>query len=84
MVAGTSMLMTSSSTVVWRQSADGLTDQELRALLHVPVHSFRLASVRHGRARRERLGGVYVDLSPVVSTSVPHDSLPHALGTAGL
>ncbi len=44
------------------ESDDGFTDQELRALLHVPAHSFLLAAVRQGRARRERLGGVYVYL----------------------
>ena len=44
-------------------SPDGCTDKELRALLHVPVHPFLLAAVRQGRARRERLGGVYVYLS---------------------
>ncbi len=43
-------------------SEDGVTDKELRALLHVPVHPFLLAAVRQGRARRERLGGVYVYL----------------------
>ena len=43
-------------------SPDGWTDKELRALLHVPVHPFLLAAVRQGRARRERLGGVYVYL----------------------
>ena len=43
-------------------SADGFTDKELRGLLHVPVHPFLLAAVRQGRARRERLGGVYVYL----------------------
>ena len=45
------------------ESERGLTDKELRALLHVPVHPFLLATVRQGRAHRERLGGVYVYLS---------------------
>ena len=45
------------------ESAEGFTDKELRALLHVPVHPFLLAAVRRGRARRERLGGVYVYLA---------------------
>ena len=44
------------------ESPDGWTDKELQALLHVPVHPFLLAAVRQGRARRERLGGVYVYL----------------------
>ncbi len=44
------------------ESEDGCTDRELRALLHVPVHPFLLAAVRQDRARRERLGGVYVYL----------------------
>ena len=44
-------------------SEAGFTDRELRALLHVPVHSFLLAAVRQDRARRERLGGIYVYLS---------------------
>lgn len=44
------------------ESDDGFSDKELRALLHVPVHSFLLAAVRQGRAHRERLGGVYVYL----------------------
>ena len=44
------------------ESDDGFTDKQLRAILHVPVHSFLLAAVRQGRARRERLGGVYVYL----------------------
>ncbi len=44
------------------ESEDGFTDKELRALLHAPVHPFLLAAVRQGRARRERLGGVFVYL----------------------
>ena len=44
------------------ESEDGFTVKELRALLHVPVHSFLLAAVRQGGARRERLDGVYVYL----------------------
>ena len=43
-------------------SEDGFTDKELRSLLHVPVHSVLLASVRRERVRRERLGGIYVYL----------------------
>ena len=43
-------------------SEDGFTDKELRTLLHVPVHPFLLAAVRQGRARRERLDGIYVYL----------------------
>ena len=42
------------------ESDRGFTDKQLRALLHVPVHPFLLAATRQGRARRERLGGVYV------------------------
>ena len=45
------------------ESADGFTAKELAELLHVSVHSFLLADVRHDRARRERLGGVYVYFS---------------------
>ena len=45
------------------ESAAGYTVQELRALLHVPVHPFLLAAVRQGRARRELLSGVYVYLA---------------------
>ena len=44
------------------ESEDGFTDRELRSLLHVPVHSVLLASVRRERVRRERLGGIYVYL----------------------
>ena len=40
----------------------GWSDKELRTLLPVPVHPFLLAAVRQGRARRERLDGVYVYL----------------------
>ena len=46
-----------------RESADGWTDKELRAVLHVSVHPFLLAAVRQGQARRERHDGVYVYLS---------------------
>ena len=46
-----------------RESADGWTDTELRAVLHVSVHPFLLAAVRQGQARRERHDGVYVYLS---------------------
>ena len=46
------------------ESQHGWSDKELRALLHVPVYPFLLAAVRQGRARRERLGGVYVYLCP--------------------
>ena len=46
-----------------RESEDGFTDHELRDLLHVNVHPFLLAAVRQDRARRERLGGVYVYFS---------------------
>ena len=49
-------------------SPDGCTDKQLRALLHVPVHPFLLAAVRQGRARRERVGGVYVYLSAAPQT----------------
>ncbi len=42
------------------ESADGWTDAELRSLLHVPVHPFLLSAVRQGRARRQRLAGIYV------------------------
>lgn len=42
------------------ESDDGWTDAELRSLLHVPVHPFLLAAVRQGRARRQRLAGIYV------------------------
>ena len=45
------------------ESADGCTDRELRSLLQVPVHPFLLAAVRQDRARRQRLGGVYVYLA---------------------
>ena len=45
------------------ESEDGCTDRELRSLLQVPVHPFLLAAVRRDRARRERLGGVYVYLA---------------------
>ena len=45
------------------ESEDGFTDKELRGLLHVPVQPFLLAAVRQDRARRERLGGIYVYLS---------------------
>ena len=41
----------------------GWTDKELRTLLQVPVQPFLLAAVRRGQARRERLDGVFVNLS---------------------
>ena len=50
-------------------SEDGFTDQELRDLLHVSVHPFLLAAVRQGRARRERLGGVFVYFSAAPPTA---------------
>ena len=46
------------------ESEDGWSDKELRSLLQVPVHPFLLAAVRQQRARRERLGGVYVYFCP--------------------
>ncbi len=45
-------------------SEEGFTDPQLRALLHVPVQPFLLSAVRQGRARRERLDGVYVYFAP--------------------
>ena len=45
------------------ESADGFTPKELSGLLHVSVRPFLLAAVRQHRARRERLGGVYVCLA---------------------
>ena len=45
------------------ESVDGFTAKELSALLQVSVRPFLLAAVRHQRARRERLGGIYVYLS---------------------
>ena len=45
------------------ESADGFTAKELSALLHVAVRPFLLAAVRQQRARRQRLGGVYVYLA---------------------
>ena len=58
---------TSLSATVLRLLAEaeaGFTDKELRSLLQVPVHPFLLAAVRHGRARRERLGRAFVYLLP--------------------
>ena len=58
---------TSLSATVRRLLAEaeaGFTDKELRSLLQVPVHPFLLAAVRHGRARRERLGRAFVYLLP--------------------
>ena len=46
------------------ESDNGFTARELRDLLHVSVQPFLLAAVRQGRARRERLGGVYVYAAP--------------------
>ena len=45
------------------ESVDGFTAKELSELLHVSVHPFLLAAVRQDRARRVRLGGVYVYLA---------------------
>ena len=45
------------------ESDDGYTDRELRDLLHVAAYPFLRAAVRQQRARRERLGGVYVYFS---------------------
>ena len=45
-------------------SEEGFSDPQLRALLHVPVQPFLLAAVRQGRARRERLDGVFVYFAP--------------------
>ena len=42
------------------ESVDGFTARELSGLLHVSVRPFLLAAVRRQRARRQRLGGVYV------------------------
>ena len=46
------------------ESEDGFSDKELSSLLHVSARSFLLAAVRQGRARRERLAGVFVYFSP--------------------